>query len=105
MANCRGNCFESYGPTDKNGDQLLWRKCKKCPCKLQKCERCGDKVPQRLLDMFSGKWCSHACVFNWEKQINKKIALKEEFKEIHAKNEHFDKMFKEWIKKRELIST
>jgi hypothetical protein len=69
---CNGSgwCFENYGPTDECGNQLLWRKKKgtKCPCKLQKCDWCGAKVPTLVLECFDNKYCGYNCVFESQGQ-------------------------------------
>ena len=62
-----GRCYELYGPTDKEGNQYLWRKKKgtNCSCKLFKCRRCGIGVPKCWIELFEWSYCGYKCMFNW----------------------------------------
>jgi hypothetical protein len=53
---CRGFCFEHYGPAiDDLGNRGFRKKPgSKCKCKLQKCPKCKNEMPQSLLDCCEG---------------------------------------------------
>lgn len=66
---CVGFCFEGYGPYDEDGNPTRWRKKKgsKCSCKLYKCQRCKQGVPECLIQCFEYKYCGYPCLFDWKK--------------------------------------